>query len=1176
LFSLKFFFFTFGFLITISVLLVFFFMNFGYSQAAAYSFANSTGTYTETSASATTLAAVRADTAISAAQNIGFTFVYEGINYNQFTMSSNGFIALGASNTSALTTNDFSTANATSRPIIAPLWDDLDGGTPASSSARYEVTGTAPNRVLTVEWRNWEWQYDSSTPVISFQVKLYETTNVIQFVYRQEATAVSTGSASIGIGSAFGSGAGSYLNLTSVTAPAVSSVSSTTNISTKPPTGQTYTFTPPTCGAPSSILTSAITVAGATINWTNGGSETSWEYYTLPSSASPPTAASNTGTVVTTKPVVVTGLNQLTAYTTYVRAVCSTTSSSFWTTSNSFTTLPTCPAPTAMSVTGITPSGASATWANGAAETQWEYYILPAAAAAPTAASNTGVSITTKPLVLTGLTQLTAYRLHVRARCSTTDASTWLSSGTFNTLATCPVPTAISVTGITPTGATATWVNGGTETEWEYYILPASATAPTAASNTGVVITTKPLVLTGLTQLTAYRLYVRARCSTTDSSTTWLTSATLTTLATCPVPTAMVISAVGPTIATANWTNGGTETQWEYYVLPTSATAPTAASNTGTLISTKPLNLTGLLPATAYRLYVRAYCSSTDSSTTWLTSAIFTTLAACPVPSAMVVSDLTPTTASATWTNGFSESQWEYYVLPSAAAAPAAASNTGIVALTKPLSLTGLLPDTTYRLHVRAACSATSTSTWLSSAIFRTPCLPTSLPYLQNFESVTTPALPGCTLNVNAGTGNNWITASPNANGFTTKVLSYNYNSLNPANAWFFTQGISLTAGQSINVVFKYSNSSSTYAEKLKVAYGTFATPAAMTNAVVDFPNIIAANLQTSLSTIIVPTTGVYYFGFNAYSIANQFNIYVDDIKIEVTPTCPAPTALIANAITNTTATVAFTEPTVAPALGYQYFLSTSATEPVATTTPTGTIISGLNSADLTGLMPFTTYYVWVRGRCSTSDIGPWSDPVLFQTTCNSVTTFSQNFDAATTFPPCWKKLGADGIANIINSNASSAPNTLSILSSNATARAVVAMPPISNSSAGTHRLRFQARSASTVGGVIEVGYLNDYFDAATFVPVTTVTTTSTTVYNSFNVELGTTPLPGTFLAFRHSGVPANTVYIDNVFWEPIPTCLEPTAPIASSITATFHLLNQFHLQQLDTNTLFLQPIQHR
>jgi hypothetical protein len=254
--------------ITLLMALLMFAITGSYAQSASnYAFSSSMGTFTENSGAATPIAGVRADTFLSTAQNIGFTFVYEGISYTQFKMDSNGFISLNMTATGSLTTNNLSTANATSRPIIAPLWDDLDGATPTTSLASYEVTGSAPNRVLTVEWKNWEWNWNSgATPVISFQVKLYETTNVIEFVYRQENGTINSGSASIGIGSATGSGAGSYLNLTSVTAPAVSSTTSMTTISTKPATGQIFTFTPPPVCAGTPVAGTASPASQTLIN----------------------------------------------------------------------------------------------------------------------------------------------------------------------------------------------------------------------------------------------------------------------------------------------------------------------------------------------------------------------------------------------------------------------------------------------------------------------------------------------------------------------------------------------------------------------------------------------------------------------------------------------------------------------------------------------------------------------------------------------------------------------------------------------------------------------------------------------------------------------------------------------------------------------------------------------
>jgi hypothetical protein len=96
-----------------------------------------------------------------------------------------------------------------------------------------------------------------------------------------------------------------------------------------------------------------------------------------------------------------------------------------------------------------------------------------------------------------------------------------------------------------------------------------------------------------------------------------------------------------------------------------------------------------------------------------------------------------------------------------------------------------------------------------------------------------------------------------------------------------FTQGLNLTAGTQYTISYRYGNNSTTlYVEKLKVAFGTSATVAAMTNPVADYPAINDGVAHTATVNFTVPTTGIYYFGFNAYSIADQFYLYVDDISI--------------------------------------------------------------------------------------------------------------------------------------------------------------------------------------------------------------------------------------------------------------------------------------------------------
>ncbi|WP_333659491.1 fibronectin type III domain-containing protein, partial [Flavobacterium sp.] len=167
----------------------------------------------------------------------GFTFNYGGTNYTDLRVSSNGHLIFGTSGTSSLT-NDLATSTSAQRPGLAPLWDDLQ----CTAGISYLVSGTAPNRVLTIEWLNMEWNYASNTAVVSYQVKLYETTNVIEYVYRQDATAVNSGSASIGL---MGTASANFMSLSDSSAsPSISTSSSTNTIGVKPATGQVYRFTP--------------------------------------------------------------------------------------------------------------------------------------------------------------------------------------------------------------------------------------------------------------------------------------------------------------------------------------------------------------------------------------------------------------------------------------------------------------------------------------------------------------------------------------------------------------------------------------------------------------------------------------------------------------------------------------------------------------------------------------------------------------------------------------------------------------------------------------------------------------------------------------------------------------------------------------------------------------------
>ncbi|MBL8000498.1 MAG: T9SS type A sorting domain-containing protein [Flavobacteriales bacterium] len=234
------------------------------TPANAYSLSATSGTFTPLSGG-TTVGTIKADDAVSGAIPIGFSFNYAGGSYTNAYASSNGFLSFNSGVTSTAT-NNMATPAGSILPLVAPLWDDLDGT--STGTASYLTTGAAPNRVFTFEWLNWEWNYQANAAVISFQVKLHEADGRIEFVYRQEAAAYNagtTGGASIGL---VGTAAGNFLSLTNTSvAPGTSTVTETNNLTAKPATGQVYAFLPtqPTFSwAPAGLVTNPTSQVTAT------------------------------------------------------------------------------------------------------------------------------------------------------------------------------------------------------------------------------------------------------------------------------------------------------------------------------------------------------------------------------------------------------------------------------------------------------------------------------------------------------------------------------------------------------------------------------------------------------------------------------------------------------------------------------------------------------------------------------------------------------------------------------------------------------------------------------------------------------------------------------------------------------------------------------------------------
>lgn len=268
-----------------------------FSQVSKYSYLKTTSAWSYNS-SPTAIAGLGAgiNDALSSAIGIGFTFYYQQLAYTQFKASSNGFMTFNTANTLSQPTNNLKTS--TERHIVAPLWDDNQTG--ASGNVNYKLTGTTPNRVLTVEWKALRWNKSGfSAGTIDVQTKLYETSNLIEFVYNRGAYQ-SFGN-SIGIGASIGlngASSGDFMSISDLSTSATASTTTeTTTIGTSPtnlttmtaaqatttiPSGTMFRMAPPPVSLPIELISFIGTTQNNvnTLMWVTA-SERNNDYFTL-------------------------------------------------------------------------------------------------------------------------------------------------------------------------------------------------------------------------------------------------------------------------------------------------------------------------------------------------------------------------------------------------------------------------------------------------------------------------------------------------------------------------------------------------------------------------------------------------------------------------------------------------------------------------------------------------------------------------------------------------------------------------------------------------------------------------------------------------------------------------------------------------------------------------------
>ncbi len=706
----------------------------------------------------------------------------------------------------------------------------------------------------------------------------------------------------------------------------------------------TCTTDPVTCNTPTAVATNNVTCSSAVVTWTGSASNYEISYKDADE------ASWSTPVTTTSSSYSLTGLEGNTSYNVRVRAVCSTNSHSAWATTN-FTTLEVpCAEPTNLASTH-TSSSITITW-NGTASTYevaWKRHALSTWNAATTVSTNTKT--------WTGFTDSVQYDYRVRAVCSSTNKSDWVTGTCTTDPVTCNTPTAVATNNVTCSTAVVTW-NGSASNYEVSYKTAASSTWSTPASTSSNTYT-----LTDLDGNTNYNVRVRAVCSA-NSHSAWATANFTTPETPCAAPTNLASTHTSSTITiTWNGTASSYEVAWKRH--------SASSWNTATTVSTNTKTWTGFTDSIQYDYRVRSVCSSTNKSD-WVTGTCTTDPVNCNAPTAVATNNVTCSTAVVTWNGSASSYQVSYKTAAASTwSAPATTTSTTY-------TLTDLNSETAYNVRVRAVCSANSHSSWATTN-FTTPEVPCPTPTDLN-ESHTTSQL---TITWN-GTASNYQVAyklhASSTWGTATNVTTNTYT-------WS-----GLTDSLQYDFRVRSYCSSTNYSEwvtgtvvmgepscEAPTSLATTSTPSSITftwnSDADDFEVAIKTQSSSTWGSPIAVTANSYTFtnlnDSSSYSLRvraicsenRQSGWATTNCMTQALP-CGQPSAITATNITDHSATISWTG--TASSYEFRYKASDESTwGPVLTTTNT--------SCALTGLDENTVYNFSVRAVCATNSHSVWS-----------------------------------------------------------------------------------------------------------------------------------------------------------------------------------------------------------
>lgn len=401
----------------------------------------------------------------------------------------------------------------------------------------------------------------------------------------------------------------------------------------------------------------------------------------------------------------------------------------------------------------------------------------------------------------------------------------------------------------------------------------------------------------------------------------------------------------------------------------------------------------------------------------------------CPKPRNLLADTLTKTSARINWTAGGNETQWILQYKLSSDNSWVNANTINSIS-TNSFTLTGLTHSTSYDVRVKGICSQNNESLWSNVITFTTAY---GIPFNESFSSSIFPPtnwtkLSGLASNAFAGilptyttSGWNRFTQGYGITGNHTRLNVYGINNkywlVSPnidlgSNPTMLSFDLALTAWNHeyqpyLNgiddkfMVIISTDNGATWSQANATIWNNTGSPNVYNNI-----SNTAQEINIDLSAYVNQSIKIAFYGESTINNADN-DIHIDNINVDLIPTCPRPIVLLdSSSITTSSAIINWTAGGTETSWSLQY-------KPTSDTSWNNAIIINnitSNSYTLLSLQPSTSYDVRVRGICSLTDESNWTK-ISFNTSCGMVTSFpwSESFENGLN---CWNLSSSGTVTN--------------------------------------------------------------------------------------------------------------------------------------------------------------------